>query len=262
MSESAPPAPLPLLLPGSRPGRDPQRSLPRGPKRASPQEVAATQRERLLDALVRTVAEKGYAHARVSDICQAAGVTRPVFYELFDGKEDAFVTAHRHGTDLLMTAVGEAFAAGTDWPSSVRAGLATMLAVLASAPAFAVTALVEAEAAGPAGRRERARLLARFHPFFTSAPVAAHPVPAPGGPSGGAGGGEGEELVGCVVGGAYTALHRWVAGGRVRELPELLPTLSYFVLAPFLGTRAAALAAAAPAPVTALPARCATPERP
>ncbi|MDI5968420.1 TetR/AcrR family transcriptional regulator [Streptomyces sp. SL13] len=248
MKETPPPGPL-LLLPGTRPGRDPERSIRRGPRRASPEEVAATQRERLLDGLVRTVADKGYARARVSDICAAAGVTRPVFYELFDGKEDAFVVAHRHGTDLLLRAMRESFAGGPDWPAAMRRGLATMLAILASAPAFAVTAVVEADAVGPAGRHERDRLLARFHPFFADAPTRPLPVPH-------------DELVACAVGGAYTALHRWVDEGRTRELPELLPTLTYYVLAPFLGVAAAAQVAAVETPVAHVALRCATPDRP
>ncbi|MEV8512603.1 TetR/AcrR family transcriptional regulator [Dactylosporangium sp. NPDC051484] len=69
-------------LPGAREGRDPSRAIKRGPSRVPPEVVAANQRERLYDALVHTVAEKGYANATVSDICRAAGVTRPAFYAL------------------------------------------------------------------------------------------------------------------------------------------------------------------------------------
>jgi AcrR family transcriptional regulator len=85
-------------LPGARAGRDPARAIKRGPSRVPPEVVAATQRDRLFDGLVHTVAQKGYVDARVSDICQAAGVTRPVFYALFAGKEDAFLATYRHGT--------------------------------------------------------------------------------------------------------------------------------------------------------------------
>src|SRR6476620_6528311 len=89
-------------LPGARTGRDPARAIKRGPSRVPPEVVAATQRDRLFDALVHTVAQKGFANARVSDICQAAGVTRPAFYALFNGKEDAFLATYRHGTDVLL----------------------------------------------------------------------------------------------------------------------------------------------------------------
>src|SRR5689334_4419896 len=67
-----------VVLPGTRTGREPERSIRRGPRRLPAEVVAATQRDRLLDGIVRTVAHNGYARARISDICQAAGVTRPV----------------------------------------------------------------------------------------------------------------------------------------------------------------------------------------
>lgn len=245
MNQSGLPSPL-LLLPGTRTGREPERSIPRGPRRISPEAVAATQRDRLLDGIVHTVAQKGYAHARVSDICRAAGVTRPVFYHLFDGKEAAVLAAHRHGTGLLLRAMEASFGAEESWPAAMRAGLATLLGILAEAPAFATMAIVEIESVGPAGRAELSRLLARFHRFFRSAPVAELPVPK-------------AELVVAVVGGAYASIYRKVDAGRVHELPDLLSTLTYYVLAPFLGPSVSAAAAADTEPPSRVTLPCTSP---
>jgi AcrR family transcriptional regulator len=229
-----------VVLPGTRTGRDPERSIRRGPRRLPAEVVAATQRDRLLDGIVRTVAQAGYAKARISDICQAAGVTRPVFYEQFEGKEDAFLAAHRHGTSLVVTSMGAAFDAAAvtaeDWPAGIRDALATLLAILAEAPAFATMAVVEIDAVGAAGRAEREALLARFHRFFAVAPD-------------GGGVASRTELVGAVVGGVHASIYRRIAAGRTSELPGLLPTLSYFVLAPFLGPAEAAARLAEPGPV-------------
>jgi AcrR family transcriptional regulator len=214
-------------LPGAREGRDPSRKIKRGPSRLPPEEVAANQRERLFDALVHTVAEKGYANATVSDICRAAGVTRPAFYALFAGKDDALIATYRHGTDLLLKFMESAYRAETEWRAGARAALRVMLQVLAELPAFATTAVVEIDAAGPHGRAERARLLRRFDRFFADAPRAAD-LPMP------------EELVETIVGGIYATVYRYVAAGRVEQLPTLLPTLSYFTLVPFVGREAAA----------------------
>ncbi|GIF06665.1 TetR/AcrR family transcriptional regulator [Actinoplanes siamensis] len=209
-------------LPGARAGRDPARAIKRGPRSMTPEAVAATQRERLHDALVHTVAEKGWANARVSDICAAAGVTRPAFYALFAGKEDAFLDTYRHGTGVVLRLMDEAYASAGDWRSGARAALKVLLDVLASVPAFATMAIVEIDAAGPLARRERTELLGRFARFFAEAPD----VP--------------DGLVDAVVGGIYSAIYGHVCAGRVAALPELLPTLGYFMMAPFVGRDAAA----------------------
>jgi AcrR family transcriptional regulator len=225
-----PPAPQ---LPGARAGRDPSRAIKRGPSRVPPEVVAATQRDRLFDGLVHTVALKGYANARVGDICLAAGVTRPAFYALFDGKEDAFIATYRYGTDVLWSLVEQAHNARTEWRASVRNGLRVLLTVLASVPTFATMAIVEIDAVGPAARGERDRLLRHFNRFFVDAPqpVAttgyAHLI-------------DHEELVSSVVGGIYATIHRHVAAGAIDRLPELLPALTYFALVPFLGPEQAA----------------------
>ncbi|GLL01765.1 hypothetical protein GCM10017581_035070 [Dactylosporangium matsuzakiense] len=231
-------------LPGAREGRDPRRAIKRGPSRVPPEVIAANQRERLYDALVHTVAEKGYANATVSDICRAAGVTRPAFYALFAGKDDALIATYRHGTGLLFKIMEDAYRAEPTWRAGTRAALRVLLHVLAELPAFATTAVVEIDAAGPHGREERARMLRRFDRFFADAPRAAD-LPMP------------EELVETIVGGIYATVYRYVASGRVEQLPSLLPTIAYFTLVPFVGREEAALELEPPAlPGPAKPAEC------
>lgn len=222
-----PPPRLPPKLPGARPGRDPSRVIKRGPSRVPPEVVAATQRDRLFDGLARTVALKGYAAARVSDICQAAGVTRPAFYALFEGKDDAFLATYRHGIGVVLNLMESAYQQAGDWPAGIRAALRTLLGTLASVPAFARLAIVEVDAAGPAARRERDQMLGRFDQFFAAAPA------QPGLPAAG-------ELVGSIVGGIHSTIYRYVAQGRPADLPSLLPVLTYFTLVPFLGPAEAA----------------------
>ena len=230
--ELAPPAePLPQnSLPGARTGRDPSRAIKRGPSRLPPEVVAATQRERLYDGLVHTVAQKGYVNARVEDICQAAGVTRPAFYALFAGKEDAFVATYRFGTEVLFATTEAAHYSVEPWQTSVRYGLRALLTTLAAVPSFATMAVVEINAVGAIARDEREKLLRRFGGFFLDAPrppVDIELVPQ-------------EELIAQVIGGMYANVYRHVAAGDVAGLPRLLPALTYFALVPFLGPEEAA----------------------
>jgi AcrR family transcriptional regulator len=212
-----------VRLPGGRDGRDPERAIKRGPSRVPREYVLATQRDRLYDGLVRTVASHGYANATVTEICRAAGVTRPAFYEHFDGKEAAFLAAYTHGTDLLLDALEGAYrdAEGHgDWPQSAWRTLEILLDVLSGTPEFATMAIVEIDAAGPAARRKRVELLCRFRQFFSAAPA----LPA---------GVDRTALIDTVIGGVYSAVYQTVALSGAAALPGLLPVLGYFVLAPF-----------------------------
>ncbi|MGC4896156.1 TetR/AcrR family transcriptional regulator [Micromonospora sp. DT31] len=231
-----PPPPTTATLPGARHGRDPDRAIKRGPRRVPAEEVAATQRDRLFDGLVREVASRGYDSARVTDICHAAGVTRPAFYALFSGKQDAFLAAYRHGVAVVSQLMEDAYRqAGPTWPDAARAALRMLLDVLASVPAFARMALVEVDAAGPDAWRERDALLHSFRRFFADA------GPAPTGVDRAA-------LVSTVVGGIHATVRERVAQGRAEELPLLLPALTYAATAPFLGRDQARRAARAQGP--------------
>ncbi|MBR7827739.1 TetR/AcrR family transcriptional regulator [Actinospica sp. MGRD01-02] len=212
---------LAIQLPGGRDGRDPERAIKRGPSRLPRELILATQRDRLYDGLVRTVAEHGYANATVTEICRAAGVTRPAFYEHFDGKEAAFLAAYTQGTDMLLGVLEKEYREGSDdWYSAVWRHLERLLEILAGTPAFAEAAIVEIEMVGPEARRKRAELLHRFRGFFSGAPELPKEVNR-------------MTVIDTVIGGVYTAVYQRVVVGRAAELPGLLPSLAYYVLTPF-----------------------------
>ena len=212
---------LAIQLPGGRDGRDPERAIKRGPSRLPREFILATQRDRLYDGLVRTVAEHGYANATVTEICRAAGVTRPAFYEHFDGKEAAFLAAYTRGTDLLIGVLEREYREGShDWHSAVWRHLERLLEILAGTPAFAEAAIVEIEMVGPDARRKRAELLNRFRGFFSAAPELPREV-------------DRKTVIDTVIGGVYAAVYQRVATGHAADLPALLPSLAYYVLTPF-----------------------------
>jgi AcrR family transcriptional regulator len=68
--------------------------LPRGPHDLTREQVQASQRQRILDAVLDVVGEHGYPGATVADITTAAGISRTTFYEQFGNKLDAFLTAY------------------------------------------------------------------------------------------------------------------------------------------------------------------------
>lgn len=60
--------------------------------------VRETAREKLLDAAITLVRQKGFAATSVDDLCKAAGVTKGAFFHHFVSKEALGAAAARHWT--------------------------------------------------------------------------------------------------------------------------------------------------------------------
>ena len=119
-------------------------------------------RARLLDAVARVSAERGYVQATVADVVRTAGVSRSTFYEEFTSKEALFLESYRHGIDVLVARVEAAVAGAPDWRAQLRAGVRAYLATLEAEPLFARAYLLEVHAAGRAALDARAEALSRF----------------------------------------------------------------------------------------------------
>src|SRR5437763_9967216 len=85
------------------------------------------QRAKLLEAMVRAVAEKGYEAATVADAVRLARVSRGTFYELFESKEACLTAAYRAGTEVLEERVTAATRDATDWREELRLGIRAYL---------------------------------------------------------------------------------------------------------------------------------------
>lgn len=139
-------------------------ALPRGPHQLSRQDVEASQRRRIRDAMVAEVGERGYVATSVAHIIARAGVSRATFYQFYADKEDCFLdafdTAGQMISQSLLTALTPE---GTGPKASLRQrleqGIGAYLAALASHPAAARTFLVESYAAGPAAIQKRQQAL-------------------------------------------------------------------------------------------------------
>src|SRR3954452_8270270 len=140
--------------------------LPSGRHSLSREEVLASQRGRMLDAMAGATAEKGYVHTTVGDVIKRAGVSRETFYEHFSDKEDCFIAAFDAGVGVLLTSTGDMLADGlepeADGLARLDRVLATYLAVLAEQPDFARVFLVEVFAAGRRAIERRAKMQQRF----------------------------------------------------------------------------------------------------
>jgi len=192
--------------------------------------VVRSERERLLEAMVRIAAAKGYEAATVDDVVEYADVPRDVFYDHFEDKTECFLEAYDAVFDVLLAHVTAGFeaASGEPWPEQIAAGLRSLVELLAQEADIARLAMVEVTAAGDDARGRYRAMLSRFTPFLEEGRVYS---------------GQGDELPAdtarFAVGGATSMIFDEVRAGRGPELKRILPDLVFAVLMPYLGPEAA-----------------------
>jgi AcrR family transcriptional regulator len=209
------------------------RRLPRGLHGLDREVVEASQRSRLLEALGRAVAEKGYGAATIDDIVGGAGVSKKTFYEHFRDKEDCFLAAYEESSDQLLERLRAAHSDPRDWLARTRSGIAAYLRWLAAEPALARVFLIEVAAAGPRAAERRERLRDRFADLLRQrqdearAENPALPVLP-------------FEVFQAVVAAADELVVRRIRAGGAADLPKLEPTLLYLQVALLAGPELAA----------------------
>lgn len=201
--------------------------LPRG-RHGLPREIVTrSQRERLLAAVVRVIAAKGYEATTVADILDEAGVGRESFYELFEDKRQCMLTAHGLLVDDLEARVKAAYTEPGPWEDRLRNGLAAALEWFASSPEVGRFTLVEVSAIGPALLDRFQTDFGRFVKLMDDGRDADAPEP------------ELPQATSLAISGALARVYEEVIHERTAELPSLLPELTFEVLVPFVGEEAA-----------------------
>jgi AcrR family transcriptional regulator len=191
--------------------------------------VTESQRNRIHQAMIEVVSERGYPETRVVDVIGVAGVSRKTFYELFESKEDCFLAAYDVLLENLLGDATEAFEskAGEPWAERVAAALEALLEHLSGHPEEARFAIVEVLAAGPKALARRDAALRQFSGFLESGRSESS-VDLPG------------ITAIAVIGGINELLYSEILHGAAGRLPSRLPDLMFWVTLPFLGADAAA----------------------
>jgi AcrR family transcriptional regulator len=199
----------------------------------SREQIQDSQRERLLAAMAHEVAARGYRATTITEVVKLASVSTRDFYELFATKEECFLAAFDAVRDHLAELISVTAAPEPDWPHQVIAAIRVALGFFAAQPDLARLCLLEAVSATTASAiRFRETILACVPALARGRSELADPeslLP---------------ETESSIVGGAVSLATRSIVAGEVEKLPDLLPDLVDFTLAPFLGAeRAARLAA-------------------
>ena len=195
--------------------------LPRGRSRLPLLVVRASQRERLLRAVIAAVSESGYPGVTVADIVRRAKVSRAAFYAHFADKEECFLAATGEGRELMlarMVSATRALPAGARDEDVLRAACRAYLEFLADEPAFARVFFIFMPAAGPRAvdRRDAApRLFADLNRTWHRRARERHPewpaVP--------------DEAYLALAGATDELVRSTVRAGQADTLPDLTETL-------------------------------------
>ncbi len=133
-------------------------SLPKGRHGLTREQVAASQRSRLLQAAVELGTQRGFASLTLTDIVHRAGVARSTFYEYFKDKEHCYLEAFDYAAERVLERVLTIgpLPAGA-YTSPVHAYIAVLLELAVEEPGLVRLVAADAEVLGPvAAQRQRA----------------------------------------------------------------------------------------------------------
>ena len=198
--------------------------LPRGRHGLSREYVAQNQRERVLAALAECLYERGFAATTISMISRQAGVSKGDFYKQFESKDACFLEAYDDAVAQFYKGTVAACDGANEWAAGVVVALATLLDLLAQRPAQARVVLVEGLRVGKGVYDRYQEALLAFVPYLRAGAPAPPGVVSPPAAT--------DE---AVIGGIASLLSRRVAAGGIEQLPDFLPEVAEFALAPYVG---------------------------
>ena len=183
-------------------------------------QAQSTPPERILRALAAVVAEKGYPGTTVAEVVERASTSQRTFYEHFKNKEDAIVAALDSGSAHMLAAALPAFRRAPDWPHAVHDTQEAMFRWGAEEPEYARMGGKEMYAAGKRALDQREVVTEGMEGLLTPGYELKPETPP---------------IAAEAIGGAlYSLLYDHVNQKGPETLPDLVPTLVYVTLAPFL----------------------------
>ncbi len=179
-----------------------------------------SQRQRIIDAMIASCAEKTYGGTTITDIVSRARISRTTFYKRFADKRACFDATVDFCLEELRDAARKAHSPDDPPAAAVRRATAATLELMAAQPALAQLLAGDAVSVDPA-------VVGRYRKLL---------IPALAGLWERAGASTDSHLdPRLAFGRAQLLIFNQVASGGSAELPELLPDIVYLAVAPFAG---------------------------
>lgn len=184
------------------------------------------ERRRMQHAALHMAGRLGWLALSRPSLCKLAGVDERVFEQLYDDVDDCFIDAlDLFAAELLAPMLVASRQAPRDWPTQIEAALAELLSNLVKYPVLARAAFVEIACVGPRAVERGNHLLDGFANLLRKSAPAEVDL---------------SDVVSQAIAGAvWGILQDYVRAGAGDCLRELVPHLSYLVLAPAISAQAA-----------------------
>lgn len=133
------------------------RPLPTGTHGLDPELVKRDQRERLQEAMIELIGEKGYPGVRIVDLAKLAHVSQPTFYSLYADKEDLFLSTYDEVAERAARAVIAAYGADGTPDERLLAAMRAFAELAAAEPDTTSLLVLGAFGAGGSALERRKR---------------------------------------------------------------------------------------------------------
>jgi AcrR family transcriptional regulator len=180
--------------------------------------------EAVLEAMLLTAGEMGYAKATVRKVCARARITQNRFHARFASKEACFARAYAEAAERLARQIEAACRAAPDWREGFRAGLGELLRTAAEQPLLAKALLIEVRAARGEAWTTHQEMVARVVAALETAKQ------EPGGRPGAS-----PMTAGFVAGAIEESLAIELAAGRAEKIEPLLGDLTHLAFLQLFG---------------------------
>jgi AcrR family transcriptional regulator len=178
----------------------------------------------VLEAMLLTVGERGYAKASAREVCERAGIAQDRFHRRFGGKDACFARAYAGAAEQLATQMLDACRAAVSWREGFRIGLAELLRTVAEQPLLAKALLLEVRAARGDAWAKHQEVVGRLTAALETA-----------GDQPGARPGSNPMTAGFVAGAIEESICVELAAGRAEEIERLHPGLTHLAFLQLFG---------------------------
>jgi AcrR family transcriptional regulator len=186
----------------------------------TPPDIAnRSQRQRIVDAMIASCAEKTYAATTITDVVSRAHISRTTFYKHFEEKRACFDAAIGYCIEELQGVAAATHSAGDAPGDAARMAVTAVVEVLAARPGLAQLLAGDAMIVDPMviERYRKATVPALEALWGRGGSAQAHTDPR------------------LAFGQAQVLILNQIATGQPERLPELLPELVYLAVSPYGG---------------------------